>query len=85
MTGAQAIDLYYDPFDFEIDDDPYPIWKRLGRKPRSTTTRNSTSTRSAASTTFPGAAELAGVPLGSRHHLGRHQERDGGTAGCHSL
>ena len=21
--------LYYDPFDFEIDDDPYPVWKRL--------------------------------------------------------
>ena len=21
--------LYYDPFDFDIDDDPYPIWKRL--------------------------------------------------------
>ncbi|MCX2932632.1 cytochrome P450 [Mycobacterium sp. CVI_P3] len=24
-----AVDLYYDPFDFEIDDDPYPIWKRM--------------------------------------------------------
>jgi cytochrome P450 len=22
-------DLYYDPYDFEIDDDPYPIWARL--------------------------------------------------------
>jgi cytochrome P450 len=22
-------DLYYDPFDFEIDTDPYPIWARL--------------------------------------------------------
>jgi cytochrome P450 len=22
-------DIYYDPFDFEIDDDPYPAWKRL--------------------------------------------------------
>lgn len=21
--------VYYDPFDFEIDDDPYPVWKRL--------------------------------------------------------
>ncbi len=29
MTGASAIDLYYDPFDFAIDDDPYPIWKRM--------------------------------------------------------
>ncbi len=22
-------DVYYDPYDFEIDSDPYPIWKRL--------------------------------------------------------
>ena len=29
MTGAHPIDLYYDPYDFEIDDNPYPIWKRL--------------------------------------------------------
>jgi cytochrome P450 len=24
-----ATELYYDPYDFEIDSDPYPIWKRL--------------------------------------------------------
>src|ERR1700742_4228391 len=24
-----ADELYYDPYDFEIDTDPYPIWKRL--------------------------------------------------------
>lgn len=29
MTGAHTVDLYYDPFDFAIDDDPYPIWKRM--------------------------------------------------------
>ncbi|MBW8709900.1 MAG: cytochrome P450 [Mycobacterium sp.] len=29
MTEASAVDVYYDPFDFEIDDNPYPIWKRL--------------------------------------------------------
>src|ERR1700754_12107 len=29
MTSANAVELYYDPFDVEIDDDPYPIWKRL--------------------------------------------------------
>jgi len=29
LTDASAVDLYYDPFDFEIDDDPYPVWKRL--------------------------------------------------------
>jgi cytochrome P450 len=29
VTDVSEIDLYYDPFDFQIDDDPYPIWKRL--------------------------------------------------------
>ncbi|OBG19306.1 cytochrome P450 [Mycobacterium sp. 852002-51057_SCH5723018] len=29
MTGASTAEIYYDPFDFQIDDDPYPIWKRL--------------------------------------------------------
>jgi hypothetical protein len=22
-------DIYYDPYDFEIDSDPYPVWQRL--------------------------------------------------------
>jgi cytochrome P450 len=29
VTEAGAVEVYYDPFDFEIDDNPYPIWKRL--------------------------------------------------------
>jgi cytochrome P450 len=29
VTGGSAVDVYYDPFDFAIDDDPYPTWKRL--------------------------------------------------------
>ena len=28
MTSTEP-DLYYDPYDFDIDTDPYPIWKRL--------------------------------------------------------
>jgi cytochrome P450 len=28
MTGADA-DVYYDPYDFGIDADPYPVWRRL--------------------------------------------------------
>jgi cytochrome P450 len=28
MTATES-DVYYDPFDFEIDTDPYPTWKRL--------------------------------------------------------
>lgn len=29
MTGQQTTELYYEPFDFGIDDDPYPVWKRM--------------------------------------------------------
>jgi cytochrome P450 len=29
MTTTDAHDLYYDPYDFEIDTDPYPIWRRM--------------------------------------------------------
>jgi cytochrome P450 len=29
MTEASTTEVYYDPFDFDIDDNPYPIWKRL--------------------------------------------------------
>ncbi len=28
MTGVRS-SIYYDPYDFEIDADPYPVWKRL--------------------------------------------------------
>ena len=28
MTTTSS-DLYYDPYDFDIDADPYPVWKRL--------------------------------------------------------
>ncbi len=29
MTVDPTTDLYYDPFDNDIDDNPYPIWKRM--------------------------------------------------------
>ncbi len=29
MSTTFGSDVYYDPYDFEIDDDPYPIWKRM--------------------------------------------------------
>jgi cytochrome P450 len=28
MTATSS-DVYYDPYDFDIDTDPYPVWKRL--------------------------------------------------------
>jgi len=29
VTQTVDTEPYYDPFDFEIDDDPYPVWKRM--------------------------------------------------------
>jgi cytochrome P450 len=29
VTVTSSSDVYYDPYDFEIDADPYPVWKRL--------------------------------------------------------
>ncbi|HEY7052197.1 MAG TPA: cytochrome P450 [Mycobacterium sp.] len=29
MTTEQTDQLYYDPFDLDIDDDPYPVWRRM--------------------------------------------------------
>lgn len=29
MEDVKDVDLYYDPFDFAIDDDPYPVWRRM--------------------------------------------------------
>jgi len=29
VTLASSGDVYYDPYDFEIDTDPYPVWRRL--------------------------------------------------------
>ena len=28
-TSTSTSDVYYDPYNVEIDDDPYPVWKRL--------------------------------------------------------
>jgi cytochrome P450 len=28
-TDVPSDDVYYDPYDFAIDDDPYPVWRRL--------------------------------------------------------
>jgi cytochrome P450 len=29
MTVTSESEVYYDPYDFDIDADPYPVWKRL--------------------------------------------------------
>jgi hypothetical protein len=29
MTGTSAVELYYEPYDVEIDDNPYVVWKHM--------------------------------------------------------
>jgi cytochrome P450 len=29
VTSSSDQDIYYDPYDFDIDADPYPLWKRM--------------------------------------------------------
>ena len=29
MTATSETEIYYDPYDFAIDDDPYPVWRRM--------------------------------------------------------
>jgi cytochrome P450 len=29
VTTNDGNDIYYDPFDVEIDNDPHPLWKRM--------------------------------------------------------
>jgi cytochrome P450 len=29
MTDTGTVELYYDPYDPDIDDNPYPVWKRM--------------------------------------------------------
>lgn len=29
MPAHETAELYYDPYDFAIDDDPYPVWRRM--------------------------------------------------------
>jgi cytochrome P450 len=29
VNGSDVTELYYDPYDFEIDADPHPIWRRM--------------------------------------------------------
>ena len=36
MTEQTASDVYYDPYDVDIVADPYPVYRRLAKKPLST-------------------------------------------------
>ena len=76
MTEASAIGVYYDPFDFEIDNDPYPAWKRL--RDEAPLYYNDKYQFYALSRYEDVARELPNweaVPLRTRHDHRRHHER----------
>ena len=61
-------EIYYDPYDREIDADPYPVYPGSEKKLRSTTTSNTTSTPSVVSKTFSEGSSIGrpSVPLAAR-------------------
>ena len=40
MARVETTDVYYDPYDVDINADPYPVYAASARKRRSTTTRS---------------------------------------------
>ena len=43
--GSRLTGIYYDPYDYEIDADPYPVWKRMRDEAPLYYNRSTTSTR----------------------------------------
>ena len=66
-------DVYYDPYDHEIDTDPYPVYARPEKKRPSITTFSTTSTPSAVSKTSSGARRPADLQFRSQLRTGVHQ------------
>ena len=86
MTGTNAVDLYYDPFDFDIDDDPYPSLEAAARRRPALLQREVQLLRAESLRgRLPRASELSDLPLGARHDDGRHHERSRGAARRHPV
>ena len=81
VTYREEVDPYYDPFDFDIDDDPYPVWRRLREEaPLYYNEKYNFYALSTLRGRRAGAAELADLPLRSGHHDGHHHQRYRGAA-----
>ena len=86
MTSTPAgTDLYYDPYDFDIDADPYPVWKRLrDEAPLYYNEKHDfyALSRLRRRRALPG--RLADLHLGQGIGARAHQERHGDAAGHRS-
>ena len=86
---------YYDPYDFDIDSDPYPVWKRLrDEQPLYYNDRYDFYAVSRFADVEHGLGRLANVQLGQRHAPRAHPQRYGdadriddlrGPTGAHRL
>ena len=74
-------DVYYDPYDFEIDADPYPVWKRLrDERPLYYNERYDFYALSRFDDVERGLGRLEDVQLGQGHRPRADQERHGDPA-----
>ncbi len=86
VTGASAVEVYYDPYDFEIDDDPVPDLEAAARRSSAVLQREVQLLRAEpVRGRRARAAELGDLPVGSRHHDGHHHERHRGSARRHPV
>ena len=81
MTGASAVEVYYDPYDFAIDDDPYPTWKRLrDEAPLYYNEKYNFYALSRYDDVARELHELGDLPVRAWHDDGHHPERHRGSA-----
>ena len=86
MTSATDRELYYDPYDFEIDTDPYPVWKRLrDEAPLYYNEKHDFYALSRFDDVKSCSTDWKHLHLGQGIGPRAHQERDGDPAGDHPV
>ena len=88
MTSDEGV--YYDPYDFEIDNDPYPVWRRLREEaPLYHNEKHDFYALSRFDDVEQRADRLEDVQLrqghAARDHQGRHRVRGRAPAGQHPV
>ena len=82
MSGSPTVELYYDPFDHAIDDDPYSVWKRMrAEAPLYFNDKYNFYALSRYDDVARSTAGLADVSVGTRNHRRHSVQRHRSTAG----
>ena len=81
-TSSPTVELYYDPFDYAIDDDPYPVWKRMrAEAPLYFNEKYNFYALSRYDGRGTRASGLADLSVRAGHHRGHPVQRHRGAAG----